>query len=641
MRLSIVGCYAALCVITAAGAAAENTAILTGQLEMEGRGTSAPKSLRLRLQSRGDNGGEFSGDCEVAHRAWICRVPDGTFDAELYASGYAPVYRWNVVLQPQGTVDAGTLRLTRGSSVVGKVSDHSFGLKGVQVELVPASELSQEDARRNRLRTRQTVTDRKGMYDFADVESGTYSIVAQKEGFSSVSKASIRVEAPREVDIEAIFLKSLIRLQAFISPPVDYWGKPWRVRLNRAVPQSAYQELVRSGTATEAGEWTTTLLNVGLYRLDVLTSQGARVTSSEVDLLQDTLFNIRIDSIPFQGSATVGGRAISGGVALIWEDGSRLTFRTNSDGEFAGILPHEGTWRAVVRFGAPPVELHVPSVSVKRRPDEESAKVRIELPGGAVSGSVVDEQGHAVRAAVLLFRDTALEASGQTNERGEFRFEGLAAGDRQVNATAKSATSGMVRASVSNDEEQHLTLLVRSTVTIRGTLLDAAGNAVPGAMIRYLTPASMAQRTATGLTGDFLISVPAASPVAIAVIAPGLPRKLLNYVPASDEAEQSLRITLIPKAARLHVRMPSGAPPWPFMTRDGTAFFRLPDLFLPRSGGPPAERAEDGFMFDIEPGLYWLCAEPRISDSCVTKLVPAGGEATIVWGAELREGRHE
>ncbi len=617
---------ATLTLLTSIALASEIPAVLTGRFEMEDSKTASPKSLSLRLWSV-DGGKEITVDCSIDSLSWSCSAPPGKFDAEVHAIGYVPLYLWDFVLEPSRTRDLGSIRLVRGAAISGKVVEHGFALKGARVELLPAGTLIGDNARRNRLRGRQTKTEGKGIFTFLDVGSGTYTIAAQKDGYSAVSRGGIRVEEPLDLHVEPITLTPLAKLHLFISPPMDYYGQPWSVRLDRAITGSMYQETVRKGTASLAGYWDDDRLDASDYRLEIVTSRGEQITSREVNVHQDTSLNLVIESIRIQGRITQGGEPVSAGVALIWKDGSRVAFRSNKAGEFSGTVPHEGTWRATVRLGSQSSELHLPAVTVKRRPEEETATVRIELPAGVIKGKVVDDEGRGVRASVLVFRDGALELSAMSSDDGEFRIVGIETGQHQINAMAKSGSSGLMPVEVGEQEGVAITLMIQSTVMIRGTVSDSAGNPIPGALVHYITPSSTRLQAGTGLAGDFSISVARGAPTAILVVASGLPRKLLTYSPLA-EAEQRLPIIIGPRFGLLHVKLKGGAPPWPFITRDGVLFFWLPALFLPSSAGPPPEFQGDRFTFEIEPGTYSVCPEQRMSERCATKTVPQGGEAT-------------
>jgi hypothetical protein len=603
----------------------ETPAVLHGTL-VAPRGITV-KHLRARVRPAGLN--EVTADCAVSGKAWTCELPAAKVDVELYSPGLAPVYLWDLDTAHTSDVDAGSVTFIAGGVLSGKIVEHGYGIKGIDVELTPAAALTGDSALRSRLKSRRAVTDRAGNYVFVDIAPGAYTLVASKDGYSTITRPQLHIETGHEQKLPRLQIAAQAKLAVYANPPADFYGNPWQARLNRGVPNTPYEQLARTGRFSLAGAWTATFLDSGKYRLEILTSKGERVDSREIDADGAATIDVHIESVPIQGKLRLGGEGTKGVVSLIWEDGSTLSFRTSAEGQFDGIVTHEGSWRATVRTATPRMELHVPEVEVRRHGDEQTANVRIDLPAGTIRGTAVDEDEQSLRASVMLLQNGTLKAVTATAEDGTFSFAGIENGASQLNATAKGFSSGYTPIVVDDDHVSPIKLVLHSLQTIRGHLLDSTGNAILGAIIRYGSAGQFGGQTATGLSGDFAIPVPKHGGVAeIAIIAPGFPRKFMTlHAPQPDAESSDVRITLGGVSGRLDVEISKSDLPWPSITSSGILRLPLFDLFLPRPGGPPAELRAGGFTFEVEPGTYTLCGNGSLQ--CVTKTVAAAGSATF------------
>jgi hypothetical protein len=465
------------------------------------------------------------------------------------------------------------------------------------------------------------VTRRDGRFSFADLSDGIYTLTCEKAGFSTISRPGIRIEGGHIRDLGNVAISSTSPLTLFITPPVDFGGSPWQVRLNRRRGSSAYEELVRSGKTSPAGGWSADSLDAAVYRVEILTSRGDRVLSQPIELPRDANLNLAIDAVPIDGTLTLGGKPVPGRVALVWSDGSRLSFAAGAKGEFRGVVPHEGSWRVFVRLSDPPLEVRAPDVEIIRRQGSDRAEVIVGLGGSSVEGSVLDQSGKPVAAGVLLFRNRSLIVSTRTASDGRYRIVGLEKGPVELVANAGKATSGNVSATLPDDDKTSVDLTVTPSRTVTGRVRDAAGNPVIGANLFYVS-GSYPQQAASGLDGDFVLTWPGSSPEgAILVVAPGLPRKLISYELQPDT--QNLEITLGTAAAILRINLKT-APPWPSVTGDGRNFFLLLNFFSPRIGGPPLEFQRGGYEIEVEPGTYTVCPARQLGPLCAGKSLQPG-----------------
>lgn len=620
-RMSVVLPAVAAMAMVVATASAEESGTISGSLAAEAA-KSRPENLHVRLRTVEQPDIELT--CPVSRSSWACKIPAGTFDVEVRLPGFVPQYRWNVELK-NGVSDFGVMQFARGGGAEGKIVEAGVPVSAAVVELTPEATLSGDAAHRNAFRGRKMVTRRDGRFTFADLSDGIYTLTCDKNGFSTVSRTGIRVEAGRVRDLGNVAISPMSPLSVFVTPPADFGGSPWQIRLNRRRGNSGYEELVRSGKASPAGVWSAKSLDVADYRVEVLTSGGERVLSRLIELPRDATVNLTIDAIPIHGMLTLGGKPAAGRVGLVWADGSRLSFAAGEKGEFTGVVPHDGMWRVFVRLADPPLEVHAPDTEIVRRPSADRAEVRVDLGGSSVEGSVFDESGNRVAAGVLLFRDRTLLVSARTTSDGRYRIVGLDKGPVELVANVGKANSGYVPATLVEDDSTTVDLSVKPNRTVTGHVRDAAGNPIIGALL-YYTSGSYPRQAATGLDGDYVLTLPGDSPEAsILVVAPGLPRKLISYVVQPDAAAPE--ITLGAAATAIMRITLKGALPWPYITGDGKNFFTLLNFFAPRVGGPPLEFQQGAYLIEVEPGAYTVCPAQHLVPLCATKVLQPGSQA--------------
>jgi hypothetical protein len=361
----------------------------------------------------------------------------------------------------------------------------------------------------------------------------------------------------------------------------------------------------------------------------LLSSKGNRTDQRDIDLLSDQIVTIAVVAIPVHGWLTVGGEPLAAAFSLVSDDGVRIDFKSNDRGMFSGVLTREGVWRPIVRLSG--AALNLKPLAVRKAPSG-GAEIKIELPGGEIVGRVVDSEGDPASASVLVFHDEQLEISAQTDENGAFRLRGLETGSRLIQAIAPAGESGRIAVDVGNHDAATVTLTIAAARRLRERLLDAAGDAVPGATIYFQNPRSEQRRTESGLTGDFTLVVPAdAGVVWAAVVAPGLPIKFFSI--AASDAGDGQQFVMGSASGRLEIQLHGSVPPWPTVSRRGDAPFALFQLFVPHAGGPPREyRPPATYSLDVEPGIYDICLST--ASVCRVATVAAGSQATVQLATE-------
>jgi len=610
------------------GTAGADAATLHGSLDPE-RSTNAPRvpdRIDVRLWRVGrESEPPLTISCPVTQLTWNCRAPEGVFDVELRVEGFARHYRWGVQLDASTPLDIGPLQLAIGTSITGTVQHDGAPLADVTVELTPEAGANGSDVRRANLRTQSDKSDANGRFAFADIGRGSFLLVARKPGYSTVSRAALRIEPPATSQLPPLEMRPLASVRLYVTPPLDFVGKPWMIHLRQPIPASAHYQVVRRGAATEIGEWVADQLDSGAYTIEVRDSSGNRIEQREVELLQDDIVTIAVDHFPLEGTITVADAPVKAHITLTSEDGSSLAFRSDAEGRFSGSLTSEGRWRPSVRFSRG--VLHLAPIDVRRGP-EGIGRVALKLPGGALSGSVVDANGKPTAATILLFRGDVIEVSAQTADDGRFRFIGLETGERRVQAMAPAGETGRIPVNIVDDDSADVILALRASKRIRGRVVDTSGQPIPGAKILARSSHSEQRGLESGLDGDFSLAIPAdTTTVSLAIVTPGFPIRMLTLRPPFG-GDRPIPIVLGGSAARLHIDCRGTTPPWPEVSRDNSVPFALFNLFMPRPGGPPREYTPpSGFTLEVEPGEYQVCWAP--AGECATATIAPGSRKSV------------
>lgn len=184
-----------------------------------------------------------------------------------------------------------------------------------------------------------------------------------------------------------------------------------------------------NASRTDAGLFVWNGLPAGHYELRVGDREGNRWREEVVQLFGNDHLQMELEAVPVEGRARRGDKPLVD--AMLWFGGlwgtERMAFRTDSLGEFSGLLPRDGEW-SVDLTSAPscdPCEgawdeggwsgFDSRTVSdagwVEIVADEDGvARPLIDLPEGSVSGHVlrvVDGESQGVAAAEVVVRRLA------------------------------------------------------------------------------------------------------------------------------------------------------------------------------------------------------------------------------------------
>lgn len=632
------------------------TAVVHGTLAVPSEETlpavlAASFELRGRAETAAGPRGEVP--CPVDEGSWRCEVPAGRLDLRLGADGFISSFFWNVDLLAQEERAIGRLAMQRGSSLYGWVEAADGALiEDCSVRLEPElpGPPSDERARRLRALSQRTTATARGFFHFTDLAPGSYSAVAEQDGFAPAISPPAAIGRDTEVELrDPLVLRHPVTFELSVVPTTDRAGSPWRVALVR--PQSS--AVVAAGSTDDRGAWQAAGITAGSYTLLVSDSQGSRLAMEEIAVAPgDSRRIVEIPIVEIAGRVTLGGEPLR--ARLVFGGTSRpisVQLASDGEGEFAGTLPRAGAWNVDVRASDPPVFRRLRGVEVAADGDGAAgAWVDIALPDTMLAGEVVDADGTPVAGAnvlLLLFPATEDIAYGRSDEDGRFGFRGVAPGTYRLEAQLRTAegllTSDPVEHRVEEDSEAMTPpLVLRRGKTVAGRVVSAAGG-VPGASLELLPvagsgelPGLIVPTTQTDPQGRFSVRLAGnARQVQVTAMAPGfvLHRQTVSLdgselvVPLSQQEGGSLRLVLDQPYSRNRLHRPQ-----PYLILNGDTRFDLGTLltWAARNGAGRQPLALDTPA--MPSGIYTACW-PYLGDStssawrweCADGLLPPGG----------------
>ena len=641
-RLVIVsdGCWVAPVTVTNAAAATQVEVPVWPGAHLRGSLTNPshadlPKRLTARLQGAPRFTPEISPadvTCAVDGRRFDCLVPSAALDVRVSADGYAPIYLWDMHLDPGEQRDIGSVELRRGASIVGWVAPApGLALRKVAVELIPRGFGSPEESKmREAARGTKTTPNNRGFFEFHQVPAGTYDVVARLAGHSPGRRTGLRVDDPSEYAIERLVLSPLTRIEVAVDPPVGPEDKPWTIVLDRQEPLSPFVTSLARESARPDGRWIRENLEAGPYIVSVLDPLGSTLQRKTVNVTPEgASLDIRLDQVVIRGTLSAGAERMAGFVTFEGTGGSSIRIRTNDQGIFSGMLPREGKWNVKIKSLDSRFYVNRRDIEVHRREGESIAVVDINLPGGRIKGIVLDERGKPSTADIIVYRDGHPMADIAAVEDGTFEMTGIESGEASLRAVSHGAESDVVAYQVTQVAPPVAQLMLRKLRSVKGWLTTSDGLPVPGALVRYFAAATVGRKeTVTDLSGEFALDVGAdIGVIALAVLAPSLPIKVATVVVTAEERSEPIHLSIGRGAGALRMLMDRDVPT-PWLQTGGLPIPATALIYPPDGSGAPRGVRPDGLQFEMESGSYSICADPRGTRCRLVHLAP-GSEQVI------------
>ncbi len=367
-------------------------------------------------------------------------LPAASFTASVQAEGFLP-WRNARVSAPSGAAESlGTLVLSRGQSLEGRVQDaRGNGVGDAELRAVPMSG--------GDLRHARTRSDRNGRFLFTTLWPTTYRIEASKEGYCGAPSDpiaptedrtvtltlrpcggvsfAVRTEDGRTVPPLTVFLVAeeeadtyghghrFVRHFDAAEESLEIEGVPPGTYLLRVVGEG-YGPATRGGIEVEAGS---------LARVpEIVLRRGTGLAGLVQDRDGDPLAGAWITCAPAQGEDALSG------LRATWSE---------SDGSFRFEGLGNGNW--VVRGEYPGLAPAVVPIAISENSSAEPVVLELGL-GGAVEGHVLARDDRPVASARVELRRPFFQAHTFTDLSGYYRFDRIPPGHYQVGLERENPT---------------------------------------------------------------------------------------------------------------------------------------------------------------------------------------------------------
>jgi protocatechuate 3,4-dioxygenase beta subunit len=240
--------------------------------------------------------------------------------------------------------------------------------------------------------------------------------------------------------------------------------------------------------------------------------------------------------------------------------------RSDADGRYQIGLDAAGAYGVVVSTGGAFFGGGRSAIPIQV-PDQPNPVLDITMKTAGISGRVLNTEGKPISGAVVSATagGTAAGSDGhrggamqdQSDPDGSFLIEGLDPGTYTITAAAPGYRNATVPpVTIANESDvPAVDVRLEAGRTVRGRVLDANGNPIPGAMVMAAAsggpPSGRDAMPATSdVNGTFLVTAPADGPIDLTAVAGGFPPARAIGVQPEDGVDVMLRA---PRAG--HVRV--------------------------------------------------------------------------------------
>jgi hypothetical protein len=302
----------------------------------------APRpGAELTLRNRSERGPRgYRASSGADGRFEVLAVPDGSFDLEAEAGGFAPAVHPSVIEVAGRDVDGVEVVLRRGATLSGRIR----GLETGQMAEVEVT------AERDGRPQRSGMVDHTGRYEIAALEAGDWHLRARLAGGRREADAWVAITAgDREVERDlklggGLALGGLVLIE------------------NRPLPRSRVSLLgldvtaERGVTTDHQGAFRFEDLEPGRYRVEVTHAERMLSQSEDLELAENREVVIEIATAVLSGTVVASGSGEGVADALVYlqrflggEPGPLTTVGTNAAGSFVTASLAPGRYRLTVR----------------------------------------------------------------------------------------------------------------------------------------------------------------------------------------------------------------------------------------------------------------------------------------------------
>ena len=349
------------------------------------------------------------------------------------------------------------------------------------------------------------VSDAQGRYEIGGLSPGTYRLLARHKDFAPEMIADVAVERGGDAQADISLDKGTTVVGRLVAGPEQaVSGRVSTQEIDGQAAPPALRDVLRAEAGSD-GRFRLELMPAGAHVLGVIAPGYA---SKRVDVhVRPGARDVDVGDVELETGLTIRGRVRDGSGRPI--AGANLRgYQARSRGAPYPVEAISGADGGFVLAGLQPgsyrVSAAAPGYAGADRPVEAGAeKVELVLsPAGSISGAVVDDAGRPVEA----FRVNASPARREgdapgtmtigprnkigTGNEGRFLLEDLAEGTYVVAASAPgqaSANVSGVKVSAGSTTDAG-TIRLSAGGTVKGTVADAAGAPVAGAVISVRGP---------------------------------------------------------------------------------------------------------------------------------------------------------
>ena len=578
-------------------------------------------------------------------------VAPGMVTIEVKADGYAPSRKQGIEVRSDAVADAGTLTLSLGRTVRGRVlaAKDDLPVAGATVSLAQAQGFGmmrfggdeQEAA---------AVTGVDGAFSVAGLESRTYSVAATQPDYSPNNG---RVEVPPDADVDDFVIR-LSKGGILTGTVRDAQKQPVQGAnvLITKIPMSGAPQTVSTGPD---GRYTVEKMAPGDYVVmkqnpggPIMLMSGikqATVKEGETTVFDlDEAAKINLTGRVLKGDQPVPNAMVMFSKSAVNNAGVDLrNGQSDASGRYQIGLDEAGTYNVSVATGGRFTGGGMSGIKLEV-PDQPAPVLDITMRAAGIVGHITDHDGKAVANAMVFARPTgdAAQAAGgrtmtaSTGGDGNYAVENLPAGTYEVSAQAsgfKPPASSTV--SIANDSDRPVAdFQLEAGRSFRGQVVDPQGNGISGARVLIAptgtTDGTGGLPTQTDINGSFVLTAPGDGAIDLTAVAPGFAAARLNGVTVPSD-DQPLRVQT-PRGGRVRVTAlgSDGTP-----VRGASVVCQAKPAYLGSYFvsfmNPPAPTGTDGAstIGPLSPGSYEVTVSQGGKHSTQPVNITEGGETVV------------
>lgn len=584
-----------------------------------------------------------SGRLQDARYLADCPTPTGGQHLRIDLPELGTTYLWDLRVAVGETVQK-EVRLYPGVELIGTVTEGD-----VEPRLLIRAEDLGDLGRVFASKLGHRSDDGEVLFDAVAPGAYRYEIEAA-DGRSAQAPVVVPADRSR-LRLPDLALPSLAILSVQLSPPLDGFAEPWKLRLVPR-PGNPHRSSPISLAADPTGWQELPPVESGPYLLLVEDVEGSLWLTEELDLGADTTLWFDLPSVTVEGRARLGDEPFVGELIFGGTYGERsFSMPTDEDGEFAGLLPEEGEWEVEIRSSATgcapcdgsPGALRLAPVEVEVEVGASGkAWVEIDIPNTRLAGRVVvADQKSSGQTSFRLQPGASVfvtRVSGPADDRGrqaqiwtddgEFELVGLAPGEIMVAAMHSDLgyESGWETLRlVEGEESSPVELLLEPKRALRARIVAASGP-VGGALVNAFVPDGKSARGVSGPSGALTLELARRAAGTLLVEADGYGTVLQPFRPVEGATvDQPVQVQLAPLTGDLSL---SFAPYNIFS--EGSLVSEtggtMPLQVLAGLSPASISFGESLTIRGLAPGTYFLCTE---RGDCWQAQVFAGALSTI------------